>query len=100
MDFVSLEKIQSQLKNKKTQIVAVSKKQSVEKIRDLYKQGQRIFAENYVQEALEKQSQLKDLDIHWHFIGHLQYLKQNIGISVCHFQLIHATPFHILSLKL
>lgn len=54
------------------QILAVSKLQSVEKINELYNQGQRAFAENYVQEALEKISATKNLKIEWHLIGHLQ----------------------------
>ena len=34
--------------------------------------GQRHFGENYVQEALAKQSELADLDLVWHFIGPVQ----------------------------
>jgi hypothetical protein len=52
-------------------LVAVSKTKSVEEIKELYDLGQRDFGENYVQELLEKQSQLPG-DIKWHFIGHLQ----------------------------
>lgn len=55
----------------KASLVAVSKKQSVAKIQALYAQGQRDFAENYVQELLTKVSLLPQ-DIRWHFIGHLQ----------------------------
>lgn len=58
--------------NPDTQVLAVSKLQTIEKMKILYHQGHRHFAENYVQEALEKISSLKDLDIHWHLIGHLQ----------------------------
>lgn len=58
--------------NPETKILAVSKLQSVEKIQELYSQGQRNFAENYVQEAMEKVAALKDLEILWHLIGHLQ----------------------------
>jgi hypothetical protein len=43
-----------------------------ERIRGLFGLGQRAFGENYVQEALAKQSLLQDLDIEWHFIGPLQ----------------------------
>ena len=71
-----------------TKIVAVSKLQSVEKIRELYSQGQRLFAENYVQEALEKQAHLKDLAIQWHFIGRLQ--KNKAKSVVGNFSLIHS----------
>lgn len=54
------------------QLLAVSKKQDVLAIRMAYAAGQHHFGENYVQEALEKIAQLKDLDISWHLIGALQ----------------------------
>lgn len=53
-------------------LLAVSKQQSLEKIRALYAKGQRAFGENYLQEALRKQGALQDLNIEWHFIGHIQ----------------------------
>ena len=53
-------------------ILAVSKRQSVDKIQKLYGLGQRAFGENVVQEAVLKQAQLADLDIEWHFIGTIQ----------------------------
>jgi len=70
-------------------LLAVSKLQPVEKIRELYLQGQRDFAENYVQEALDKQKQLADLtDLRWHLIGHLQKNKAKL---ICQkFHLIHS----------
>ena len=37
-----------------------------------YDAGQRLFGENYVQEALAKQEALAHLDIRWHFTGGLQ----------------------------
>ncbi len=55
------------------QLLAVSKKHSVESIRTAFGAGQRAFGENYVQELLGKYEQLKELtDIEWHFIGPLQ----------------------------
>lgn len=66
----------------RTVLLAVSKLQSEEKIRNLYSQGQRLFAENYVQEALQKKAHLADLkDIQWHFIGSMQSnkAKQVVG---------------------
>ena len=54
------------------QLIAVSKKQSGEAIRHLAELGQRAFGENYVQEALGKQNELRDLDLEWHNIGPLQ----------------------------
>jgi pyridoxal phosphate enzyme (YggS family) len=57
-------------------LVAVSKAQSLEKIRKAYESGLREFGENRVYEALPKQKQLQDLEgIHWHMIGHIQSRK-------------------------
>ncbi|MFB2537762.1 MULTISPECIES: YggS family pyridoxal phosphate-dependent enzyme [unclassified Acinetobacter] len=54
------------------QLLAVSKTHPSDRIRALYDLGQRAFGENYLQESLDKIQQLKDLDIEWHFIGHVQ----------------------------
>lgn len=54
------------------QLLAVSKRHSIDKIRDAYEYGQRSFGENYVQELLDKNQQLEDLAIDWHYIGPLQ----------------------------
>ncbi|WP_413613003.1 YggS family pyridoxal phosphate-dependent enzyme [Bdellovibrio sp. HCB-110] len=71
------------------EILAVSKLQSEEKIRELYHEGQRHFGENYVQEALEKIEHLQDLkDVQWHLIGHLQ--KNKAKLVVGKFALIHS----------
>ena len=53
-------------------LVAVSKTQSSEKVREAYQAGQHAFGENYLQEALNKQVELADLKIEWHFIGPIQ----------------------------
>lgn len=52
-------------------LIAVSKTKPNELILEAYEAGQRDFGENYVQELVDKQSQLPQ-DIRWHFIGHLQ----------------------------
>ena len=54
------------------QLLAVSKTQPPEKIRALFQAGQAAFGENYVADALEKQPQLSDLPIRWHYIGPVQ----------------------------
>ncbi|MCX7120427.1 MAG: YggS family pyridoxal phosphate-dependent enzyme [Gammaproteobacteria bacterium] len=59
-------------------LVAVSKKQSAEKIRDAFNAGQKKFGENYLQEALEKQRLLSGLAIEWHFIGTIQSNKTKL----------------------
>lgn len=53
-------------------LLAVSKTRPAADLRVAFAQGQRCFGENYLQEALEKQQQLKDLAIEWHFIGPVQ----------------------------
>ena len=53
-------------------LLAVSKTKPAADIRVAYQSGQRCFGENYLQEALDKQQQLKDLDAEWHFIGPVQ----------------------------
>jgi len=69
-------------------IVAVSKKQPLEKIQEAYEIGIKDFGENYVQEALPKIEALQKLDLHWHFIGSLQTNKMNKIVPVVHF--LHA----------
>lgn len=53
-------------------LVAVSKLHPVESIRKMALLGQRAFGENFVQEAKTKQEALVDLNLEWHFIGHIQ----------------------------
>ena len=55
----------------KIQLLAVSKRMATSRIEEAWNCGQKIFGENFVQEAQEK-IELLDSDINWHFIGHLQ----------------------------
>lgn len=61
--------------------MAVSKFHSKESVLEAYRQGQRVFGENYVTELFDKASDEEVLnlcpDIKWHFIGHLQSNKVN-----------------------
>ena len=57
---------------KKTSIIAVSKKKSAELVEQAYLLGIKNFGENYLQEALQKIISLNHLDINWHFIGKIQ----------------------------
>ena len=59
-------------------LLAVSKKQPLEKIREAYAAGQREFGENFVQEGVEKIAAMDKDDITWHFIGHLQSNKTRV----------------------
>lgn len=70
-------------------LVAVTKKVDLERMKWIYAQGVRDFGENKLQEAIIKQSQLKDLtDITWHFIGHLQSNKAKKAVEC--FRWIHS----------
>ncbi|MBL4774144.1 MAG: YggS family pyridoxal phosphate-dependent enzyme [Alcanivoracaceae bacterium] len=53
-------------------LLAVSKKQPLDKIQQLYHLGQRMFGESYIQESVDKIKELSDLEIQWHFIGPIQ----------------------------
>jgi hypothetical protein len=54
------------------QLLAVSKTRSAEDIRQAVAAGQCCFGESYLQEALDKMEQLRDLGLEWHFIGRIQ----------------------------
>lgn len=53
-------------------LLAISKTVSAPSIRDAYFAGQHSFGENYVQEGVEKITELADLNLDWHFTGPLQ----------------------------
>ncbi|HNV88939.1 MAG TPA: YggS family pyridoxal phosphate-dependent enzyme [Methylotenera sp.] len=69
-------------------LLAVSKAQPPEKLREAYLAGQRAFGENYVQEAISKQVQLTDCAIEWHFIGPIQSNKTQLIAQ--HFDWVHS----------
>jgi PLP dependent protein len=69
-------------------LLAVSKAQPAEKLREAYLAGQCAFGENYVQEAINKQNELQDLDIEWHFIGPIQSNKT--ALIAQHFNWVHS----------
>ena len=71
MNIDKYQEIKSYLDSQDVTLVAVSKTHPVEKVKECYDLGQRIFGENRVQELIDKQPALPD-DIKWHLIGHLQ----------------------------
>ena len=58
-------------------LLAVSKTQSADRIREAFAAGQKAFGENYVQEAVQKMEVLPALE--WHLIGPLQSNKTRIA---------------------
>jgi pyridoxal phosphate enzyme (YggS family) len=64
-------------------LLAVSKTQPADAVRAAAREGLRAFGENYLQEAVAKQTELTDLAIEWHFIGPIQTNKaKNIARCV------------------
>ena len=80
-------KLTREFAGKGVTLIAVSKTKPASDIQDLYNLGQRDFGENYVQELVEKQTQLP-ADIRWHYIGHLQSNKVKYIAPFVH--LVHA----------
>jgi hypothetical protein len=71
------------------QLIAVSKTQPASAISAAIAAGQHHFGENYLQEALTKQSELANMpDLVWHFIGPIQSNKT--APIAAHFDWVHS----------
>ena len=70
------------------QLLAASKRQSVDAIRRLAGYGQQRFGENYLQEAELKIAELAPLSLEWHFIGQLQSNKTRLAATL--FDWVHS----------
>ncbi|MGM0499519.1 MAG: YggS family pyridoxal phosphate-dependent enzyme [Bacillota bacterium] len=79
----NLKKVQENIKEaaakadrdyKEVKLLAVSKKHSFEEVKILNQAGVKFFGESRVQELEEKNENLlsDDIEIDWHFVGHLQ----------------------------
>ena len=62
-------------------LVAATKYGTSDDLRELYLNGVTNFGENRVDAFLEKYESLKDLDVSWHFIGHLQRNKAHLVLD-------------------
>ncbi|WOG28502.1 YggS family pyridoxal phosphate-dependent enzyme [Endozoicomonas sp. 8E] len=70
-------------------LLAVSKTKPAGMIAEAWQLGQRDFGENYLQEAVDKITRLRDLEgLVWHFIGPIQSNKTRDIAS--HFQWVHS----------
>ncbi|MBW1718779.1 MAG: YggS family pyridoxal phosphate-dependent enzyme [Deltaproteobacteria bacterium] len=65
-------------------LLAVTKTVPMGRIREAISSGQRLFGENYVQEAAKKLESMGDLyrETDWHFIGHLQSNKAKLAVQL------------------
>ena len=80
------------------ELVAVGKLHASESIRTLAGLGQNAFAENFVQEAVQKQKTLDDLNIEWHFIGSIQSNKTRLITH--HFSWVHSVERYKIARRL
>ncbi|CAG8869188.1 YggS family pyridoxal phosphate-dependent enzyme [Pseudomonas fluorescens] len=69
-------------------LLAVSKTKPAQDLREAYAAGLCDFGENYLQEALDKQVELADLPLIWHFIGPIQSNKTRAIAE--HFDWVHS----------
>jgi pyridoxal phosphate enzyme (YggS family) len=69
-------------------LLAVSKTKPAQAVREAHAAGIVDFGENYLQEALDKQAQLVDLPLCWHFIGPIQSNKTRAIAE--HFDWVHS----------
>lgn len=68
-------------------LLAVSKRRSSAEIRRCALLGQAAFGENYLQEALLKINDCRDLGLEWHFIGRIQ--RNKTADVAKHFDWVH-----------
>ncbi len=77
-DLLAFSAVDAEREPDAVKLLAVSKKQPLSKILAAVEAGQRDFGENFVKEGLEKIDRTKDLNLVWHFIGHLQNNKTRL----------------------
>lgn len=82
---------------RKINLIAVTKNQSVEKINEILMEGIRVIGENYLKEAQTKFLNLPK-DIEKHFIGHLQ--KNKVKLAVKLFDVIQTVDSYELAEKI
>ena len=68
-------------------LLAVSKTFGADAVAAAYAAGQTAFGENYIQEAVQKISQLRHLPLQWHCIGPIQSNKTRLVAE--HFDWVH-----------
>ena len=69
-------------------LLAVSKTWGADVVRQAHAAGQTAFGENYIQEAVDKITALRDLPLEWHCIGPIQSNKTRLVAE--HFDWVHS----------
>lgn len=79
-------------------LLAVSKTQPAAAVRTLAGLGQTAFGESYVQEALDKMTELAGLALEWHYIGRIQ--RNKTADIAAHFDWVHGLDREALAERL
>ena len=79
-------------------LIAVSKTRSADEIRTAADCRQLDFGENYVQEAVDKITQLEGSGLTWHFIGPIQ--KNKTKLIAQHFDWVHSIDREVIATRL
>jgi hypothetical protein len=83
MDRANYENLVAELAKSNANLVAISKKHSADKIKEVYDWGHRDFGENRAREMRDKHEKLPG-DIKWHMVGPLQTNKVKYIIDYVH----------------
>ena len=75
-------------RREEVRLVAISKTHPAASVRVAFAAGLREFGESRVQEAMAKRSELLDLSVTWHLVGHLQSNKARAARDT--FQWVHS----------
>ena len=79
-------------------LVVVSKSQPIGVIQAAIAAGVSVFGENYAKEALGKMAALKETEVEWHMIGHVQSRKA--GLIAGNFTMLHSLDGSKLAVRL
>ncbi|MBX2847304.1 MAG: YggS family pyridoxal phosphate-dependent enzyme [Acidiferrobacterales bacterium] len=80
--------IEANRESTEIELIGASKQQSADLVLAFHQAGMSHFGENYLQESLEKQKQLQNENIDWHFIGSIQSNKCKTIAQ--HFNWVHS----------
>lgn len=79
-------------------LIAVSKTKPIVLLQEAYEAGIRDFGENKVQELVDKYEKMRNQEIRWHFIGHLQTNKVKYIIDKAY--MIHSVDSYKLACEI
>lgn len=82
--------VRAQRDPEQIKLLPVSKTQPVEDIIFFYRKGIKTFGENKVQELIDKNEEIDNLEIDWHFIGHLQTNKVKYLLRINRIKMIES----------